>query len=417
MREFAITGVGVTSAIGQGRREFTAGLLSGKHAFAVMRRPGRQHGTSFLGAEIDSLPEPRQATARLMRNASLSAHAAILTLDEAWTDAQLDGVDPQRIGLVIGGSNLQQREIVQLHENYRARLEFLSPKYGLTFLDTDLCGICSEALGVRGPVHCVAGASASGHLAILQAIQAIQTGQVDVCIALGALLDISYWECQALRSLGAMGSSRYAATPGLACRPFDVNRDGFIYGECSGAVVVERADLPLRSGIQPYGFILGWATVIDGRRGPEPSYDGEVAVIDRALDHADLATRQIDYVNPHGSGSQLGDETELRALRACGLNEARINATKSLTGHGLSASGTVEVIATLLQMEAGWLHPSRNLEEPIDASFNWVRQRAVECDIRHALTLSFGFGGINTAICLARGVRSKEVPRGNDGWN
>jgi malonyl-ACP decarboxylase len=124
--------------------------------------------------------------------------------------------------------------------------------------------------------------------------------------------------------------------------------------------------------------------------------------IQRALGAALLPPAQIDYVNPHGTGSIVGDETELKALRACGLTDAFLNATKSLIGHGLSAAGTVEVIATLLQMQAGQLHPTRNLENPIDPTLNWVRNKSIDRPIENALTMSMGFGGINTALCWQR---------------
>ena len=141
---------------------------------------------------------------------------------------------------------------------------------------------------------------------------------------------------------------------------------------------------------------------MDGNRNPDPCYDGEVRVITEALATAGVQPGEIDYVNPHGSGSRLGDEIELRALGDCGLSHAFINATKSITGHGLSAAGTVEIVATLLQMHAGRIHPTRNLDHPIDPSFNWVTDAPVEHRITHALSLSLGFGGINTAICLRR---------------
>jgi malonyl-ACP decarboxylase len=141
---------------------------------------------------------------------------------------------------------------------------------------------------------------------------------------------------------------------------------------------------------------------MDGNRNPEPSLEGEIRAIRSALGAALLPPAQIDYVNPHGTGSVLGDETELKALHECGLTNAYLNATKSLIGHGLSAAGAVEVIATLLQMQAGRLHPTRNLENPIDPSFNWVRNKPIDHSMENALTLSMGFGGINTALCWQR---------------
>jgi len=138
---------------------------------------------------------------------------------------------------------------------------------------------------------------------------------------------------------------------------------------------------------------------MDGNRNPDPSLDGETEAIQSAIDASGWTPAQIDYVNPHGTGSIVGDETELKALHACGLAGAWLNATKSLTGHGLSAAGTVEVIATLLQMQAGRLHPTRNLENPIDLTLNWVNDQSIDHPIENALTLSMGFGGINTALC------------------
>ena len=393
-----ISGLGVTSAVGQGKDAFAAALMEGRHAFSVMARPGRQRQTSFLGAEIASLQLPASIPPRAVRTASFSAQAALATLSEAWHDARLDAIDPARIGLFVGGTNLQQRELVQTHEAYGERLDFLRPSYGMAFLDTDVCGLCSEVFGIRGFAYTVGGASASGHVAVLQALQAVQSGAVDVCIAVGALMDLSYFECQGFRALGAMGSDRFAGDPARACRPFDEARDGFIFGECCGAVVVERAGA---RDVDPYAVVSGWATVMDTNRNPDPSLDGEIAVIARALASAGWRAADVDYVNPHGSGSVIGDETELRALAACGLGHARINATKSIVGHGLSAAGTVEIAATLLQMKAARLHPTRNLERPI-ADAAWVRETAEPHAMRHALNLSLGFGGINTAICLSK---------------
>jgi malonyl-ACP decarboxylase len=147
--------------------------------------------------------------------------------------------------------------------------------------------------------------------------------------------------------------------------------------------------------------VSGWATVLDQTRQPEPSIKGETAVIESALQHAGWTPADIDYVNPHGSGSIIGDEIELQALAACGLAHAAINTTKSLVGHGLSAAGVVEVIATVVQMERGSLHPCRNLDVPIDPDRVWIGPRAEPRDVDRAITLSLGFGGLNTAICLS----------------
>ena len=400
--ELFVTGLGVLSAIGQGKDAFADALFAGKSAFDWMQRPGRVGKGAYMGAELDDILFARAIAKHKLRATSLSSRAALAAVQEAWIEAALSDLDPGRVGLVIGGSNLQQRELVAMHEEYRDRPMFLRPTYALSFMDSDICGFCTEEFAIHGPSYTVGGASASGQLAIVQAAQAVETNQVDACIALGALMDLSHWECQALRAVGAMGSDRYANEPSLACRPFDRDHDGFIFGECCGAVVIESAESSRRRDVNTYAALRGWGVAMDGNRNPNPSLDGEIRAIQHALDSAGWVSAQVDYVNPHGTGSVSGDETEVKALQACGLSRAYVNATKSLTGHGLSAAGAVEAIATLLQMQAGRLHPTRNLENPIGADLNWVRNEPIDHQIDQALTLSMGFGGINTALCWER---------------
>lgn len=411
--ELYITGLGVTSAIGQGKDDFISALLKGQHAFDVMQRPGRQcrlksdNGedvpvlrSSFLGAEIDALSFPATIPKRVLRTATYSGQVALVTLNEAWRDAELHDADPYRIGLVVGGSNIQQRDLVLTQEKYKNKFYYLRPTYGVSFLDTDICGLCTELFGIRGFAYTIGGASASGQIAFVQAIQAVLSGQVDICIAMGALMDLSFWECQGFRALGAMGSIRYSKEPAEACRPFDADRDGFIYGESCGAVVVESSNTLRRKEVQPYARILGWAVGMDGNRNPNPSLPGEIRAIDNALQQARLQSHEIDYINPHGTGSVIGDEIELQAIDHHNFRNAYLNATKSITGHGLSSAGTVELIATLLQMKEGRLHPTRNLHNPIKSSLNWVRHQSTCHDMKNALNLSMGFGGINSVLCV-----------------
>ena len=153
------------SAIGQGKAAFTKSLMQGEHAFGILQRPGRKKGLSFLGAELSSMQYPSRLSKKLLRTASFSGKVAFISLCEAWEEAKLDEVDPVRIGLVIGGTNLQQRELVQMWENYADRIDYIRPTYGISFMDSDLCGLCTEQFGIRGLAYTVGGASASGQVA------------------------------------------------------------------------------------------------------------------------------------------------------------------------------------------------------------------------------------------------------------
>ncbi|NKB63334.1 MAG: polyketide beta-ketoacyl:ACP synthase [Gammaproteobacteria bacterium] len=400
--QYVITGIGITSAVGQGKADFFSAISQGLHNFDIMRRPGRQYETDdavseFLGAEIDELKVPEEIHNSTLRTASLSARVGLVTIHEAWHDAELDGMDSERVGLVVGGSNYQQRESFVLQNHYKDRPNFLRPTYGLTFMDSDIVGLCTDYFGIKGLSHTIGGASASGQLAIIQGIHLLESGQLDVCIVLGALMDLSFWECQGFKALGAMGSDQYANQPDKACRPFDQGHDGFIYGENCGALVIERSGEREKSA---YAMVEGFGSTMDANRNANPSIEGEAGAIAKALNMASVGAGDVDYVNPHGTGSPLGDAVELSALRACGLEHVMINTTKSIIGHGLSAAGIVEVIATVLQMDGGILHPSRNLTNPIEENWNWVRQSGIAHRINRAITMSMGFGGINTALCI-----------------
>ncbi|NER93301.1 MAG: polyketide beta-ketoacyl:ACP synthase [Symploca sp. SIO1B1] len=407
MNDIKITGMGIVTPIAQGVESFREALFSGKTQFGYLQRPGRENPSKpFIGAELPELdvralfPQYRG----LLRSATWSGQVAMLAVAEAWEDAKLSTapVKPERIGLVIGGSNLQQRHQQQTWQRYQSRPEFIRPTYGLTVWDTDILGLLSQCFPIQGEGYTVGGASASGAVAIIHAARQILTGVTDISIAVGSLFDICVYECQGLMNLGAMGSERFADNPELACRPFDHNHDGFIYGEGCGVLVLEKADSAQQRGVVSQGKLLGWGLNLAGNRSPEPSQKAEAQAMSAALAMADLEPEQIDYVNTHGTSSPLGDNTEVAALKSTELNHCLVNSTKSLTGHCLTAAGVIEAIATLLQINSNFCHPTHNLINPINDTLNWVKETAVQAEINYAISNSFAFGGINTALVLGK---------------
>ncbi|NDV85381.1 polyketide beta-ketoacyl:ACP synthase [Aurantimonas aggregata] len=400
-----VTGIGVACGLGHGKAAFRDGLFAGRDLFSHLARPGREApegDSAFVGIEMSE--PPAILPARLARTTTFGERVAIAVLDEAWREAGLETIDPLRIGLVVGGTNLAAREQALAAASFAGRLAYVPPRHGHIFLDTDIGGLCTATYPIRGFAYSVGAASASGTVAIIQAMDAIRSGRVDVCIALGALQDVSAHDLQAMRAMGAMGTTRFADRPGAACRPMDRGHDGFIYGEASAALVLCRSDMA--GDAKAYGTLLGSALVADGTRGPEPDSQGQVRAATNALTEAGLTAADIDYVNGHATGTPAGDAAELAAYRTLGLTGARINATKSILGHGLAAAGAIEVAAVLIQIEAGRLHPTRNLDNPLDPRFDWVGAVAVPHAIRHALKLSFGFGGTSAALVI--GAPDKE---------
>ena len=296
MNDINITGMGIVTPIGQGVTPFREALLSGKTEFGYLQRPGRENPSKpFIGAELPEVDVrclfPQYSG--LLRSVTWTSQIAMVAVAEAWENAKLTQVNPERIGLVIGGSNLQQRHQQQTWQRYQSRPEFIRPTYGMTVWDTDILGLLSQCFQIQGEGYSVGGASASGAVAIIHAARQIVTGATDISIVVGSLFDISAYECQGLMNLGAMGSDRFGDSPDMACRPFDQDHDGFIYGEGCGVLVLEKANHAQARGVVSQGKLLGWGLNLDGNRSPEPSQTGE----ERAMQGA-LAMACLLYTSP-----------------------------------------------------------------------------------------------------------------------
>lgn len=395
-----ISAVGVVSSIGNTTETFWQSLLAGKSNFALLERRGRGE-QKFIGAELQDFVPPPQLKQQRIRDACLSAQVAVCVIEQAMQQAKLKN-DCAQTGLIIGGTNIAQREQRLMWQKYQERPNFIRPSYARNFLDTDICGVCTQIFGIRGFAYTIGGASSSGQLAVIQAVNAVKLKQVETCIAVGALIDLSELELQAFQSVGAMVSKEQCSSPQQGCCPFDQGHQGFVYGENCAALVIETEQSARKRGATPLVKITGTAITMDANRETNPSLDGEIKAMQKALVQANWGASTIDYVNPHGTGSIMGDETELKALREVGLTHAYINTTKSITGHGLTAAGAVEIAATVLQLQHQQLHPSRNLQNPTAKDFHWVKDKPLLQEVRRAISISLGFGGINTAVCLER---------------
>jgi malonyl-ACP decarboxylase len=397
-----ITGAGIVSAIGAGKNAVLSSLREPKTVFGKLQREGREGPQAFVGAEIPDSFLTYKGEERELRNTSLSGRVALQAVEEALQDANLNNVEPRDIGLVVGGSNLQLRENVLMLRKYEQRAHFTPPHHALRFMDTDICGLCTNHFNIQGFAYSVGAASASSQVALIKAVQEIEEGRIAACVVVGALTDLSFLELQAFTNMGAMAVTSDECTFDQISRPFDENRRGFVFGEACAAIVLQAADHEkYAEPSNPYAMVSGYALNTDANRGPEPNVEGEVFAITQCIKQAGWQPVDVDYVNTHGTGSLIGDETELEAIGACQLNESCINASKELIGHSLMAAGLTETVLTVLQMQAGFLHGNRNLIHPISKDFNWVGGKSQENKINKAITLSMGFGGINSAVALA----------------
>lgn len=411
----SITGLGIVCSVGHDVGELTAALrrsacgVDFRQRLApsvegVLRIGAEIRGFSFEGAveRVAGRDAGLRARAlRIGRRAPLALQTAIAAALEAWVGAGLNDADvaPERVSILIAGSNLAQEYVFKAHAEYGQDPTFISPRFALEFLDTNHLGAISELLNATGDGCSVGGASASGAVALVRASQLLRLGSCDICVVVAPMLELSILELHALANSGAL-CRKFADAPAAACRPFDQQHCGFVYGEASGCMVLERGELSER---RTYGYLRGGSVRLDATASTKPSARGEARAMRSALEDACLDVRDIDYVNAHGTSSPLGDKTEVEAFKnALGAHVAQvdINSTKGLLGHCLTSAGLVEAIATTLQMQHGFVHANLNLNDPIDDECGFVRGAAKERRMRYAISNSFGFGGINASVVI-----------------
>lgn len=422
--EVVVTGAGVLTSVGSGVEAFSDALSCGR--VGITSSPEDGFGVAGRLPEFNfenslarlSLSESVTSRAiRAGRRAPRSAQVSLITALEAWRQAFGDGEvhPPEKVNILVAGNNINQGYQRDIMTKFQHDPEYVPASYALHFLDTDQIGLLSEVLGIRGEGFTVGGGSASGNVGILQAYRQIKHGLCQACVVVGALADLSPVELRAFRHTGALGGKRFATQPEKACRPFDADREGFIYGQGSACMIMESAKHANARGAFIWGQIGGGALCLDGNRSSDPSVAGEVRAMKQALEEAGQAPEEVDYVNAHATSSLMGDEVEVKALKQVfGTHVANVsvNATKGLIGHCLYAAGVIESVATLIQMNGGFLHPNVNLENPIDDDCRFIRLTAEAKRSQLALSNAFGFGGINTSIVL-KGHSEQNSPSAN----
>ncbi len=350
---------------------------------------GQGHGSGTVAASLH----------RLGRSASLSLRAALAVAADAlaMATAASAALPGESVGVIVAGSNLQLARAWQAYEKFRAEPAYLSPRYGYEFYDTHVMAVLAEAFGLRGPGATVGGASASGNVAILNALDLVRQGRVAACLVVGPLPELSPVEWHALSAMGAL------APKGVACRPFDRSAAGFVPGEACAALVVESEHGARTRGALALAELAGAWSGLGGSHLPDPDIDSEVRAMSGALSDAGADLTDLDYVSAHATSTPAGDAAECEALRRFLAGRARevpVNATKSLVGHALQAAGVVELVALVLQMRGGFVHGTAGLDRPIADDLWLVGPRAVEHRIRLGLSNSFGFGSIATCVAV-----------------
>jgi 3-oxoacyl-[acyl-carrier-protein] synthase II len=409
-RRVVVTGMGAVSPVGNSVAQSWESLRAGRGGIAAIthfdasRLPVRIAGEvkGFDAAAIFGTKDARRGTPHV--------HFAMAAAREAVLDSGLDiGAVSSDVGVLIA-SGIGGLEVI---ENTTRILDAEGPRrvspFAAAMALVDMApGMVSIDLGARGPNMAVVSACASGADAIGQASNWIRQGDAVAVLAGGTEAGITSTGIAMFAAARALSTRN--DDPDHASRPFDGERDGFVAAEGSAVLVLEEREHALARGATILAELVGYAASADAYHitAPEPSGDGAIRCVRRALERAGLRPEDIQYINAHGTGTPLNDLSETRAIKRLFGESAYsvpISSTKSMTGHMLGAAGAFEAMVTILAMRDGFLPPTVNLDnaDP-ECDLDYVPKVGRAVNARIAMTTSFGFGGHNACLVFAGGA-------------
>jgi 3-oxoacyl-(acyl-carrier-protein) synthase len=412
-----ITGMGVVSVIGDSVSTFRDALAEGRSGITRWKKMDERCyskiGGDLTGFDADdyfrrageAYPQPLVKRARsLMRATPLAGRLVAAAALQAYFDAGVGGhIAPERFGHVLAGHNLNARYIVENTLTYQDEPDYIEPLFGLICLDTDVLSMTSELLTLAGPSFTVGGACASGNLALLSGLDLLRAGRADAVLVSGSPIELEEVALHGWALLEALSFHSFNDAPERASRPFDRRREGFVPSEGAGALVLETLASARARGATIHAELLGASSVSDACRLTKPDRDGQHRAMELAMADAGINAGDVDYINAHATSTPLGDAVEVAAIKSVfgGGTTIPVNATKSMIGHCLSAAGVIEMVATILQMQGGFVHPTINQEErDPELDLDFVPNKARDARIRVAMSNSFGFGGLNSSIVV-----------------
>jgi 3-oxoacyl-[acyl-carrier-protein] synthase II len=402
-----VTGMGTVNPLGKNVEEYWHGLIEGRSgASPIVRFPTDRLATKFACQVINFDPQEfleRKAAQRMARFSQMAVAASGMALADSGLDLARE--DSFRVGVAMGTG------IGAFDDMTTGAISFatkgrLNPMYAPTIIPNMAGASVAMQFHLRGPNTTVTTACAASTQTLGDATRMIQRGDADVMLAGGteaSLCEVGIASFNAIRAL----STRNEA-PEKASRPFDRDRDGFVPAEGAGTLILESLEHAQNRGARIYGEVIGYATTNDAFHQVAPDETGEAPAraVSLAIKDAGLEPKDIDYVNAHGTSTQLNDAGETKALKIALGEHARkvaISSTKSMIGHLLGAAGAVEAIATLLTINRGIIHPTINYENPDPScDLDYVPNTARRQDVKVAISNGFGFGGHNAVVVLTR---------------
>ena len=408
-RRVVVTGLGLVTPLGIGVDETWTALCKGQSGISeITRFDASSFDTKIAGEVKDFNPKDFLSKKEAKRTQRFIAYA-IAASRMALEDSRLaiDRTNENRVGVLtgcgLGGLRLLEKTTVALQEKGPQRV---TPFFIPMIIGNMAPGMISIYLGAKGPNSSISTACASGTHAVGDAFRIIKRGDADAMITGGVESVITPTCIAGFNAMKALSTRN--DEPERASRPFDRERDGFVVGEGSGIMVLETLEAALERGARIYAEICGYGMSGDGfhMAAPAPEGEGAARCMAAALSDAEMTGNEIDYINAHGTSTQLNDVYETKAIKSVFKEKASsiaVSSTKSMTGHLLGGAGGIETVFTALAISDGIIPPTINLDHPDEeCDLDYVPNQARKMVVKSAMTNSFGFGGTNATLILKK---------------
>jgi 3-oxoacyl-[acyl-carrier-protein] synthase II len=401
-----VTGMGTVNPLALSVNEYWEGLVAGKSGIGAITHFDASNFRVKVDAEVHGFDATKYMDLKVVDRTSRTIQFAIAATKEAIQSARLDMAkeESERVGVTIS-TMTEQGYVVWGWEQYQKT----GPRRGADplFINKSTASAASMQVGMmlraKGPNNAVNSLCASGTDAIGTAANFIRLGYADVMIAGGS--DASL-EPVGMAGIDILGALTHEPDPAKACRPFDLNRNGFVYGEGAGLLVLESYEHAKRRGAPVLAEVAGAGWSFDAHDATAPAPESEAYAMRTALQNARVKIEEVDYINAHGTSTKLNDVTETKAIKMVLGEHAYkipISSTKSMIGHCITAAGTIETIAAILIMNKGIIHPTINYETPDPAcDLDYVPNIPRQAQVNVCLKNSFGLGGENCSLVLRR---------------
>jgi len=405
-----ITGLGVASPLGSSISKFWDGLVNGRSGVRRITLFDASNLPCQIAGEVpDFNPKdfmPLKEARRISRSAQLGLASAVQAVSDAGFGETLP--EPERSGVIFGTAMGGLERLIDGIEVFHAKgLDRVNPFILPSGIPNSTSFQISQRFQCLAHSSTIVTACATGTQTIGAASALIKQGLADITIAGGTealVRDFSIAGFSAMRAL----PTNFNNKPSEASRPFDAKREGFVFSEGAGAVVLEKLDHALARGAAIYAELLGFSSSSDGYHiaVPHPDGVGAIRTMRWALKDAGISPDEIDLINAHGSSTPLNDPIETRAIKTVFGDRSYsipVNSSKSMLGHPMGATGTLEAIACILSIKHNVVHPTINLEYPDpECDLDYVPNQARDCKVDIAMSNSFGLGGQNACIILKR---------------